>query len=282
MLVQSMSLRGGVDEVDEGREQSIFSLHDLRCLLQLLPSEEGLCLQFQGRSPFSLTGCTHGHAENESPGSFGRLLGRTNGDDAGARANQADAGGVVLSEPTVNPEPEPEPGLNVSQFYAINGHIFKDFRIGDDMTLSRKAVRESSAIFKKKDVPLAYKCSNIRERGFPEYTLGNLIALHCSGRNWRIYQSKGARGTGPPGRVISSDRREMRCHLWPLPHDTGSFRAFDVAAIAITTPRRPHDRPGPTASNCIGIAAATDNFACIAPILSECWSSRNTQHTHRK
>ncbi|KAK8070527.1 hypothetical protein PG997_010730 [Apiospora hydei] len=36
MLVQSMSLRGGVDEVDEGREQPTFSLHDLRFLPQLL------------------------------------------------------------------------------------------------------------------------------------------------------------------------------------------------------------------------------------------------------
>ncbi|KAK8084345.1 hypothetical protein PG997_005616 [Apiospora hydei] len=35
-------------------------------------------------------------------------------------------------------KPEPEPGLNADQFYAINGHIFKDFRIGDDMMLSRK------------------------------------------------------------------------------------------------------------------------------------------------
>ncbi|KAK8070526.1 hypothetical protein PG997_010729 [Apiospora hydei] len=99
---------------------------------------------------------------------------------------------VVLSEPTV--KPEPEPGLNASQFYAINGHIFKDFRIGDDMTLSRKAVKESSAIFKKKDVPLAYKCSNIRDRGSPEHAFGNLIALHCRGCNWGICQSKGNEG----------------------------------------------------------------------------------------
>ncbi|KAK8074193.1 hypothetical protein PG994_005092 [Apiospora phragmitis] len=55
--------------------------------------------------------------------------------------------GVVRAVPTASTvkagsgstvKAEPEPALDAKQFYAINGHVFKNFRIGDDMMPSRK------------------------------------------------------------------------------------------------------------------------------------------------